>query len=833
MKKRVLSLFLAWTMCLSLLPAAWAAEGHKHDLLMAFSNGKLTFGKGFSTGDEFTGVDGLVYPIDRGGNYYLNDDLLLDHPLCIYETTVNICLNGHSIYYNGKTAVPGSYADVVILSEDAIFTLEDCQASAEPAHTHPVCGSICADKIHDSLDWTGVTALTDDMAAGHYYLTDNITLTEPWQPSNDIVLCLNGKTITATNDLDAISISNHTTFTLTDCSPDASGLITHTANQTGIGVHNAGIFHLYGGQITGNAVGIEQYGNMTVSGRIQLFGNVSNVVLADGRCIMVDGVLHDTTTIGVTTENKPNSGNPIAVAEGAANSDHFISDAGYTISYNNGTVYFSCHEHQWDYQRAKNDPCTILETCTDCYAIGGSVTLQVPTNAVYDGQPKTAVANLSDDWSSGAVEITYTKADMTDFSEIPTDTGTYTAYIVCGTAVAEAEFTIAKADLTAADFIFVAPTDLVYDNQIKTASIVANTTDGAVIVQYYRENQAVEPINAGTYTVQLQVEEGTNYHAAVLRSNDWTFTIQRAPQTIHIAAEKSILKNGIPIDIAEWADAPGVLTYELDGNPDGISLNGSLLTVESSATLSDITIIAHAAQTDNYNAASQTFRVMLIDKPRRELDVSMTDWTYGDMPNEPQYAAPGKVLLTYTDADGIPLTGSPVNAGKYIVTVTSETDVEIFTGSAAFTIHPKMLTERMVSEIASYPYSGQSIQPEPEVIDFTTLVPGTDFIYRYGENLNVGSGTVSIIGQENYTGEISRAFAITKAVLTVDGTPIANAVYGMPVKIFLLRDCVSNCMIPLFPAYGRSLMKQSQTQGTRQHILPFLHPIPVQKITNR
>ena len=89
---------------------------------------------------------------------------------------------------------------------------------------------------------------------GNYYLTGDVTLSNTWTPASGTVLCLNGHSITADGSITAIYVNN--AFTLCDCKggKDAYGQITHTAGMTGSGVNvlSGGVFHMYGGSITGN-----------------------------------------------------------------------------------------------------------------------------------------------------------------------------------------------------------------------------------------------------------------------------------------------------------------------------------------------------------------------------------------------------------------------------------------------------------------------------------------------------------------------------------------------------------------------------------------------------
>ena len=133
------------------------------------------------------------------------------------------------------------------------LTLLPTAALAEDGHqNHCVCGNKnCSAHGSDITDWQGVNALTAEMTAGHYYLTNDVTLTGTWSPKDDVVLCLNGHSIEANGGFDAITVNSGITFTLTDCK--GTGSITHTGGGKGRGVKvSGGTFNMYGGEITGN-----------------------------------------------------------------------------------------------------------------------------------------------------------------------------------------------------------------------------------------------------------------------------------------------------------------------------------------------------------------------------------------------------------------------------------------------------------------------------------------------------------------------------------------------------------------------------------------------------
>lgn len=144
---------------------------------------------------------------------------------------------------------------------------------AADEHKHCVCGAAHKD-VGDHTSETEITFTawkkTDSLpdTAGNYYLENDVVISAPtkdedsmyvgWQVPDDVVLCLNGHSITMTGreQCNAIFISRDKKFTLTDCKN--TGKVTHADKEdgkkyTGSAICvNGGTFNMYGGSITGN-----------------------------------------------------------------------------------------------------------------------------------------------------------------------------------------------------------------------------------------------------------------------------------------------------------------------------------------------------------------------------------------------------------------------------------------------------------------------------------------------------------------------------------------------------------------------------------------------------
>lgn len=133
---------------------------------------------------------------------------------------------------------------------------------------------------------------------------------------------------------------------------------------------------------------------------------------------------------------------------------------------------------------------------------------------------------------STSADIAYSTANAADFSFSP-DTFTTAGDNLTVTVTYKeknANITGIKAEknsLTVSDFTFTPPSDLTYDGNRKDAAVTAKKTGaGTVTVKYYKDGIKADPIATGTYTVKINVSEGTAYkEVSDMTDPSWTFTI--------------------------------------------------------------------------------------------------------------------------------------------------------------------------------------------------------------------------------------------------------------------------------------------------------------------
>ena len=202
--------------------------------------------------------------------------------------------------------------------------------------------------VHDHTDgtWTELTATGGTLESGNYYLAGDVTLTTDITVADNAVvtLCLNGYKLTGTGTSSVITVGAGASFTLEDCSADASapagrGVITGgigfldvdtirrgggvyiSGNSTftmnggtisgntattcgGVYVVNGGTFTMNGGTISGNTAnfdggGVSVYGTFTMTGGT-ISGNSAydwggGVLVNNGTFTMSGGTISDNT----------------------------------------------------------------------------------------------------------------------------------------------------------------------------------------------------------------------------------------------------------------------------------------------------------------------------------------------------------------------------------------------------------------------------------------------------------------------------------------------------------------------------------------------------------
>ena len=101
------------------------------------------------------------------------------------------------------------------------------------------------------------------------------------------------------------------------------------------------------------------------------------------------------------------------------------------------------------------------------------------------------------------------------------------------------------------------------------------------------------------------------------------------------------------------------------------------------------------------------------------------------------------------------------------------------TGSGGSTEPTKTsIGNETVSGIANQTYTGKALTPKPMVkVGSTTLREGTDYALSYKNNTSAGTAIVIVTGKGNYTGTITKTFAIAKRSISGATVSVATQTY--------------------------------------------------------
>lgn len=158
----------------------------------------------------------------------------------------------------------------------------------------------------------------------------------------------------------------------------------------------------------------------------------------------------------------------------------------------------------------------------------------------------------------------------------------------------------------------------------------------------------------------------------------------------------------------------------------------------------------------------------IIKKPIEETIIILetTNYIYDGTEKKPSVSVQdGSVMLV--DGKDYSITYSNnIDAGTATVTITGMGD---YTGTISknYKISAKSISEATVTlETTNYSYDGTAKQPLVTVEDgLTILVNGTHYIISYSNNVNVGTAAVTVTGKGNYTGTVTRTFAINAKIV--------------------------------------------------------------------
>ncbi len=268
MKKRVLSLCMAFILSFSMMPMTAFAEGTD-----AVTEQQETQGSELPGTVDTTDGSATVEDIS-GGNAGTKDAEVEAVQALIDALPEEVTADNADGLRAQLMAIEEALAalDAAQTARLNMTRLENVSAALNVAvaaqageHKHAICGKTCTctDTTHyDGQIWTAINTeedLKNVSAYKYYYLNKDIELTKTWEITVDkIYICLNGHDIIGPNGSDTIIVNNQ--LRLVDCKGDSTdgeyGKITHKTSENGRGVkvNKDGILYMYSGAISGNTV---------------------------------------------------------------------------------------------------------------------------------------------------------------------------------------------------------------------------------------------------------------------------------------------------------------------------------------------------------------------------------------------------------------------------------------------------------------------------------------------------------------------------------------------------------------------------------------------------
>ena len=192
----------------------------------------------------------------------------------------------------------------------------------------------------------------------------------------------------------------------------------------------------------------------------------------------------------------------------------------------------------------------------------------------------------------------------------------------------------------------------------------------------------------------------------------------------------------------------------------------------------------------NYNSIKMKFVLNSVNKPERNLSVTMDNWTYGDKTaKDPVYNLPEEnpklETVSYAKKNGTVLNAvpTPTDAGEYKVTVKAEYDDYVYTGSADFTIIPKDISNddvnvKVTLDHNTFEYDGTQKKANvvSVVVDGEPLELGKDYGISSISGADAGTYVIKITGNGynpftkkyvgNYVGQYTVNWTITPKPVT-------------------------------------------------------------------
>jgi len=277
-------------------------------------------------------------------------------------------------------------------------------------------------------------------------------------------------------------------------------------------------------------------------------------------------------------------------------------------------IYYSDEvtiEQEHSYTCTATSDNIITKKCDTC-GKSGTLTINAEGGVYYGTTAYGATVEKTGIFENEEVIVNYYQGDTSIGTKAPVDAGTYTAKITYEGVTASVIYMISTTP-TAEMFNYSAPANLTYDGTAKSADVVVKdgiTGVGEITVKYYQNGTEVTPINAGEYTVKIDVAAGDIY-AAAADIEVGTFEITKA-NTVITWNDQTLASTGEEAELTAPTltfignDNPEVeLTYSYKAQGDAEYTNG----LPTACGIYDVKV--NVSATDNYNAVEDTMTLTI------------------------------------------------------------------------------------------------------------------------------------------------------------------------------------------------------------------------------
>ena len=539
-----------------------------------------------------------------------------------------------------------------------------------------------------------------------------------------------------------------------------------------------------------------------------LSGTDYTVAITEGNTVTTDGAIVNGDDLGITlftTAQKSSDAGAYSISGKVTNTDLAKN---YAITWKGQTPYQE-NEEQATYTVKKATLAVEFTNEEVTVSMGGTVNNplkfinQSNSDEELGGQPQDVTVKYSSN-DQGVATVNETTGEIT---LVGTGNATITAEVTSGgknfTEGAKDSYIIHVAE-DGGLLVTVTPKTLTYTGEMQNLISYSTAPAGAEVTfkveaqtegdrcQIASDDGLPQGQDAGTYRVSW-VAKLQGYRDA---TGSTTVTIAKASPTTGFSKETVSVpyeENGTfdsteetTLNVAD--DYKGTITYmsndtrvaSVQGNSlENISLNGT----------GSATITAVFTETDNYTAATASFRITVgtaettISYTAEDYSVEYDRIAHG---SKITVKSPSEYTIMYSDNNG---TSYDLNESP---TITDAGDLTIYfqiqadgynsaSGTQKVTVEPKEITANMVTGIAeSYTYTGKEITFDDAISvhdEGVLLEKDKDYTITYDDNKEVGQGSVTITGRGNYKGSVTKNFTISP-VDASDLTASLNRTFG-------------------------------------------------------